>query len=148
MLTYPNSIVQVSWFFCQRTCVCVCVCVCVSFHRKGFSGLKQNNKCNARDQASDVVLRKLFYIKYLRRHVIDNHSSYLKASNCARMSIKPGRATRSKRQLLKLPKNQRKKRELQLHSSSLAILPQHKGGQLLSGLPTYRWTVTAPTGFL
>ena len=38
-------------------CVCVCACVCISFHRKGFSWLKQ--KCNARDQASDVVLRKL-----------------------------------------------------------------------------------------
>ena len=37
-------------------------------HRKGF-WLKQNNKCNARDQASDVVLRKLLCVKYLRRHV-------------------------------------------------------------------------------
>ena len=31
--------------------VCVCVCVCISFHRKGFSWLK-NNKCNARDRPS------------------------------------------------------------------------------------------------
>ena len=49
---------------------CVCVCVCVSFHRKCFSWLKQNSKCNARDQASDVVLRKLLCVKYLRRGVI------------------------------------------------------------------------------
>ena len=33
------------------------MCVFISFHRRGFSWLKQN-KCNARDQASDVVLRK------------------------------------------------------------------------------------------
>ena len=36
----------------------VCVCVFIPLHRIGFSWLKQNNKCNARDQASDVVLRK------------------------------------------------------------------------------------------
>ena len=35
-------------------------------------------------------------------HVIDNHSRDLQASNCAKgMSIKPGKATRSKRQLFK-----------------------------------------------
>ena len=62
--------------------------------------MKQNNKCNARDQASDVVLRKLLCVKYLRRHVIDNHSRDLQAGNCAKVLIKPGRATRSKRQLL------------------------------------------------
>ena len=61
-------------------CVCVCVCVCVriSFYRKGFSWLKQNNKCNARDQASHVVLRKLLYVKYLRRHVINNIAGTVK----------------------------------------------------------------------
>ena len=37
--------------------LCVCVYVCISFHC-----LKQNNKCNARDQASDVVLRKLLCV--------------------------------------------------------------------------------------
>ena len=72
----------------------------IQFHRKDFSWLKQNNKCNARDQASDFVLRKLLCVKYLRRQVIDNHSRDLQASNCARESIKPARATRSKRQLL------------------------------------------------
>ena len=91
--------------------VCVCECVCISFHRRGFSWLKQNNKCNARDQTSDVVLRKLLCVKYLRRHVIDNYRRDLQASNCVRVSIKPGRATRSKRQILELSKNQRWKRE-------------------------------------
>ena len=85
----------------------VSVCVCISFHRKGFSWLTQNNKCNAKDQTSNVVLRKLFCVKYLRRHVIDYHSRDLQASNCARVSIKPGRDTRSKRELLEPSKNQR-----------------------------------------
>ena len=44
---------------CVCVCVCVYVCVCISFHRKGFSWLKQSNRCNARDQANDVMLRKL-----------------------------------------------------------------------------------------
>ena len=55
-------------------------------------------------QASDVMLRKLLPVKNLRIHVIDNHSRDLLASNCARVSIKPGRATTSKRQLLKISK--------------------------------------------
>ena len=41
---------------------CVHVCVCIFFHRKGFC-LNQNNKCNARDQTSDVALRKLLCVK-------------------------------------------------------------------------------------
>ena len=49
------------------------------------------------------MLRKLLCVKYFRRH-IDNHSRDLQASSCARVSIKPGKATRSKRQLLKLSK--------------------------------------------
>ena len=83
----------------------------ISFHGKVFSWLKQNNKCNTRDQASDVVLRKLICVKKLRHQVIDNHNRDLQASYCARVSIKLGRATRSKRQLLKLSKNQQLKRE-------------------------------------
>ena len=85
----------------------VCVCVFVSFHRKASPDLKKNNKCNARLQASDVVLRKLLGVKYLDCHVIGNHSRDLPASNCARVSIKPGKATRSKRQLSELSRNQR-----------------------------------------
>ena len=84
----------------------VCVFVFIPFHRRGFSWLKQNNECNARDQASDVVLRKSLCVKYIHHHIIDNHSRDLQASNCARVSVKPGGATRSKRQLLILSKTQ------------------------------------------
>ena len=70
-------------------CVCVCVCVCVYFLPLwGLLLTEQNNKCNARDQVSDVVLRKLLCVKYLRHHVIDNQSRDLPASNCARASIR------------------------------------------------------------
>ena len=41
---------------------------------------EQNNKCNARDQASDIVLLKYICVKNLRRHVIDNYSSDLQTS--------------------------------------------------------------------
>ena len=41
---------------------------------------EQSNKCNARDQASDVVLLKYICVKNLRRHVIDNYSSDLQTS--------------------------------------------------------------------
>ena len=41
---------------------------------------EQNNKCNARDQASDVVLLKYICVKNLRRHVIGNYSSDLQTS--------------------------------------------------------------------
>ena len=99
---YPNVP-----YLCVRVCVCVCVCVFLSFHCRGFSWLKQNNKYNARDQASDVELRKSFCVKYIHHHIIDNHSRDLQASNYARVSIKQGRAMRNKRQLLKISENQR-----------------------------------------
>ena len=81
----PHSSVEkladsVSVRACVRLCACMCVgvhacvCVCISFQSKGFSLLKQNNECNARDQARDVVLRKLLRLTYLYRHVI-NHNS-------------------------------------------------------------------------
>ena len=89
------------------TSLVVCVCVFISFHRRGFSCLKQNNKCNGRDQASDDVLRKSLCVKYIHHHIIRNHSRDPQASNCARVSIKPGGATRNKRQLLELSENQR-----------------------------------------
>ena len=103
----PGMCVSVCVCVCVCVYVCVCVCVFISFHRKGFSWLKQNNICNARDQASDVVLRKLFSVKYFHRHIIENLSRDLQASNCARVSVKPGQSSRSKRQLLKLSENQR-----------------------------------------
>ena len=54
--------------------------------------------------ASDVVLRKLFHVKNLYFHTIDYHSRDLLGSNCATVSIKPGKAARIKRHLLKLSK--------------------------------------------
>ena len=73
------------------------------------------------------MLRKLLCVKYLGRHVIDNHSRDFQTSNCATVSVKPGRATRSKRQLLNFLKANGKS---ELPSSSLtsgAVLPQRKG---------------------
>ena len=59
--------------FCA--CVCVCVCVCVYFLlQQRLLLTKQNNKCNARDQVSDSIVRKYFCIENLYCHVIDNHS--------------------------------------------------------------------------
>ena len=85
---------------CLRVCIytqCVCVYVCVwvgggwvvvfvfiSFHSKGLHLTEQNNKCNARDQVSDVLQRKYFRVKNLCRHVINNHSRDLQARNCAK----------------------------------------------------------------
>ena len=58
-------------------------CVYVFLSTESLLLTEQNNKHNARDQASDVALRKLLCVKYLRRHVTDNHSMDLQASNCA-----------------------------------------------------------------
>ena len=69
-------------------------------------------------KSSDVVLRKLLRVKNLRLLVIDNHSRDLLASNCTRVSIKPGKAARSKRQLLKLSKTNGK-------SATHSYLPPH-----------------------
>ena len=47
-----------------NVCVCVfvyvyvCVCVCLFPSTAKTSPAEQNNKCNAKDQASDIVLRK------------------------------------------------------------------------------------------
>ena len=59
---------------CVFVCVCVCVCVCISVHRKGFSWLNRTMDVLPDIQASDVVLRKLFRVKNLCLHIIDNHS--------------------------------------------------------------------------
>ena len=74
------------------------VCVYIYFFSLQ-SLLTEQNKCNARDQAIDVVLRKYFCVKNLCHHIQGKHSRDLQASNCARVSVKPGRATRNKRQL-------------------------------------------------
>ena len=58
---------------------------------------EQNDKYNTTVQVSDVMLRKYFCVKNLSRHVIDKQSKNLQAGNCARVSVKAGRAKRSKR---------------------------------------------------
>ena len=77
-------------------------------------------------------------------HVIDNHSRDLQASNCAKeITIKPGKATRSKRQLFKTFQKLTVKAQSIAASSSLisgAVLTQHKG--------KYCQTVTTPRGVL
>ena len=45
---------------------------------------EQNNKCNARDEASNSLLRKYFCVGLHYRHVIDNHRREFQASNCAK----------------------------------------------------------------
>ena len=89
------------------SCVCVSVFVCLFPSTARLLLTEKNNKCNARDQAKAVVMKKWFCVKHLRCHAIDNYNRDLQASNCARVSIKPSRATINKRQLLKLSKNQR-----------------------------------------
>ena len=92
---------------CVCMCVCVCVCVCVCLFPSTVKASPERTKqyeCNARVQVSDDMLRNLFCVKFLRRHIINNHSGDLGASNCSR---EPGRATRSKRQLSKLSKYKR-----------------------------------------
>ena len=68
-------------------CVLACVCVCAYFLPPLRLLLtEQSNKCNARDQASDVELGKYFCVDNLCHHVIDNHSRDLQASNYAKES--------------------------------------------------------------
>ena len=112
---------------------------------------EQNNKCNARDQASDAVLRKLLCVKYVCRHVIDNHSRDLQASNCARVSIKPSRATRYKRQPLKIFKRPTAKAR-----STATFLLTNLGSRpaavqrrtVTKWATTYKRTVTTPRRLL
>ena len=56
----------------------VCVCVFISFHHKSFSWLNKTINVVPVVQVSDGMLRKYFCIKYLCRHVIDNHSRTFK----------------------------------------------------------------------
>ena len=45
---------------------------------------EQSNKCNARDQVRDGVLRKYYCVKNLCHHVIGNHSRDPQDTNCAK----------------------------------------------------------------
>ena len=106
-------------FYLAVTCVCVYILSSLRLL------LTEQNKCNARDQASDAVLSKYFCVKNLCCHVLGNHSRDLQARNCAKESVKPGRATRSKRQLLKLSKTNGK-------SAKHSYLPPHQPRKLFS----------------
>ena len=92
-----------------------------------------------------------YCVKYLRRHLIDNHRRDLQASNCARVSIKPGRATRNTRQLLKLSKRPTVK------ARSIATFPltnlesrpaTAQRRTVTKWTATYERTVTTPRGVL
>ena len=63
--------------FVATLCVGVCMCL-FPFTVKTFL-TEQNNKCNARVQVSDGMLTKSFCVKYLYRHVIENHNRDLEA---------------------------------------------------------------------
>ena len=45
---------------------------------------EQNSKYNARDEASNSLLRKYFCVNLHYRQVIDNNSREFQASNCAK----------------------------------------------------------------
>ena len=92
-----------------------------------------------------------YCVKYLRRHLIDNHRRDLQASNCARVSIKPSRATRNTRQLLKLSKRPTVK------ARSIATFPltnlesrpaTAQRRTVTKWTATYKRTVTTPKGVL
>ena len=92
-----------------------------------------------------------YCVKYLRRHLIDNHRRDLQASNCARVSIKPGRATRNTRQLLKLSKRPTVKAR-SIATSPLTNLESRPATAqrrtVTNWIATYKRTVTTPKGVL
>ena len=64
---------------------------------------EQNSECNARVQASDSMLRRCSHIKDLCLRVNDIHGKKISSWQLIkRVSIKPAKATRSKRQHSKL----------------------------------------------
>ena len=66
---------------CCFVCVCVCMYVCACVYFLGFSWLNKSINVMPDTQVSDGMLRKYFGVKYICRHVIDNHSRNLQASN-------------------------------------------------------------------
>ena len=92
-----------------------------------------------------------YCVKYLRRHLIDNHRRDLQASNCARVSIKPGRATRNTRQLLKLSKRPTVKAR-SIATSPLTNLESRPATAqrrtVTNWIATYKRTLTTPKGVL
>ena len=126
-------------------CVCVCACVFISFHC--FSWL--NKTVNVMPEIRSAMLSWGNYcVKYLRRHLTDRG---LQASNCERVSIKPGRATRNTRQLLKPSKIPTVK------ARSIATYPltnldsrpaTAQRRTVTKWTATYKRTVTTPKGVL
>ena len=80
----PNIKYTAAAAVCVCVCVCVraCVCVFIFFHRKDFFWLNKTMNVMPEVQVSDGMLRKNFCVKYLCRHVKDNHSKNLKAKEC------------------------------------------------------------------
>ena len=94
--------------------ICYCVtwwlhtlCVCVFPSTVKASGWTKT--INVMPGIRPAILRWGNYSvssSLLHCHVIDNHSRDIQASNCARVSIKPGAAIKCKIELLELSKNQ------------------------------------------
>ena len=109
-----TSVKKIIWSMCMYVCMCVCVRACVRacvrvclFPSTVKASPDWNKTIDVMPEIRPTMLCWGNYcVKYLRRHVINNHSWDLQASNCARVSIKPGRTRKSKRQLLELSKNQ------------------------------------------
>ena len=94
-LTHKQAPPRIIWFLvlpwnddtaaaaalCVCVCVCVCMYVCACVYFLGFSWLNKSINVMPDTQVSDGMLRKYFGVKYLCRHVIDNHSRNLQASN-------------------------------------------------------------------
>ena len=136
--------------FCVCVCVCLCVClcvyvcVCVCVYFLGFPWLNKSINVMPDTQVSIGILRKYFGVKYLCRHVIDNHNRNLQACNCSKeWQLNRAEPRDIKDNSYKLSKRQWYTRKVQLSSSSQtegAILTQHKG--------KYCRTTTTATGVL
>ena len=89
----------------------VYVRVCVfCFHRKSLSWLDKTINIMSEFKVTDGMLRKYFYIKYLCRNVIYNHSRNLQADKCAKeWQLNQAKLQEIKDNSYKLSKNQRLK---------------------------------------
>ena len=100
------KMIQILFIIAAGVCVCVCVFVCLF-----LSTVKASPDWTERWMYCQIYRPAMlcwgnYCVKNFCLHILVNHSRDLLASNCARVSLKLGRAMRSKRQLLKLSKNQ------------------------------------------
>ena len=90
--------------------VCIhCVHVCVCVFSSTVKASAWTKTINVMPGIRPAMLRWGNYSvssSLLHCRIIDNHNRDIQASNCARVSIKPGTAIRNKIQLLELSKNQ------------------------------------------